>query len=78
MAVLMVWPAISRGTGLPANACPFTVTVASWQPTKRLGIWCMPVADLSGGRDEAERLAEPAPSEPHGQITGFYRLAISS
>ena len=50
MAVLMVWPVISRGTGLPDSARPFTVTVASWQPMKRLGMWCMPVADLSGGR----------------------------
>ena len=59
MAVLMVWPAISRGTGLPGSARPFTVTVASWQPTKRLGMWCMPVADLSGGRAKQNGLPSP-------------------
>jgi hypothetical protein len=38
IALVMVRPAISRGTGLPGSVRPFTVTVASRHPTKRLGM----------------------------------------
>src|SRR5215211_815193 len=59
IAVVMVRPAISRGTGLPRSVVPFTVMVAFSQPTKRLGMWCFPVADLSGGN--AKQNGSPSP-----------------
>ena len=43
--MLIFCPAISRGTGLPGSALPFTVTVASVQGTNVLGMWCLPEAD---------------------------------
>ena len=38
IAVEIVWPATSRGIGLPGSVTPFTVMVAVWQPTNRLGM----------------------------------------
>jgi hypothetical protein len=45
IAVVIFRPAMSRGTGFPESVRPFTAIVASWHPTKRLGMWCFPVAD---------------------------------
>jgi hypothetical protein len=59
IAVVMVCPAISRGIGLPRSVVPFTVMVAFSQPTKRLGMWCFPVADFSGGN--AKQNGSPSP-----------------
>src|SRR5829696_3847852 len=59
IAVVMVRPAISRGTGLPRSVVPFTVMVAFSQPTNRLGMWCFPVADFSGGN--AKQNGSPSP-----------------
>ena len=36
-----------------------TVTLASLQPTNRLGMWCLPVADLSGGTAKQNGLPRP-------------------
>src|SRR5215207_11165239 len=71
----MVRPAISRGTGLPGSVRPFTVTEASWHPTKRLGMWCFPVADLSGGKAK-QKGAEATPCQPHIEVAGSHRLAV--
>jgi hypothetical protein len=46
-------------TGLPARSRPFTVIEAFLHPTNRLGMWCFPVADLSGGR--AKQKGSPSP-----------------
>ena len=78
MAVVMACPAISRGTGLPGSVRPFTVTVASRQPTNRLGMWCLPVADLSGGRAKQNGWPRPAPGQAHGQVAGGHRLAVAA
>src|SRR5690606_35151577 len=59
IAVEIVWPAISRGTGLPGRRRPLTTIEASSQPTNRLGIVCAPVADLSGGSAKQNGLPSP-------------------
>ena len=38
---------------------PLIAMVASLQPTNRLGMWCLPVADLSGG--SAKQNGSPSP-----------------
>ena len=59
IAVENLCPAISRGAGLPGSALPLTVIVASVHGTNRLGIQCLPVADLSGGSAKQNGLPSP-------------------
>src|SRR5258707_14251534 len=59
IAVENLCPAISRGAGLPGSTLPLTVIVAPVHGTNRLGIECLPVADLSGG--SAKQNGVPSP-----------------
>src|ERR1700754_1463005 len=59
IAVVNLCPAISRGAGLPGSALPSTVIVAAVHGTNRLGIECLPVADLSGGSAKQNGVPRP-------------------
>ena len=38
IAVVIAWPAMSRGAGLPRSVRPLTAIEASWHPMNRLGM----------------------------------------